>query len=214
MKTICGHTFDESKLDSNSNVIDLGANRGFFSKEIIENYGCNVLGYEPSRHLCQNELTELKDKYNNKFNFFNNAIWSSKKMMTLSDFDDRNGNSASGVANSILPRKNDSLKDGRKLVQEYQVECITLESILDMFETIDLLKVDIEGSELEVIKSTSEESLSKCKQICLEFHLFCSSEYDFDYNGDDVSKIIKKLNDIGFKSEKTNNNHPDYRFYK
>ena len=38
MKTICGHTFDENNLNSNSLVIDLGANRGFFSKDIIENY--------------------------------------------------------------------------------------------------------------------------------------------------------------------------------
>ena len=38
MKTICGHTFDENNLNSTSLVIDLGANRGFFSKDIIEKY--------------------------------------------------------------------------------------------------------------------------------------------------------------------------------
>ena len=56
----------------------------------------------------------------------------------------------------------------RKLVQEYQVECITLESILDMFETIDLLKVDIEGSEFEILPEAKFND--GLEFLCVEFH--------------------------------------------
>ena len=213
MKTICGHTFDENNLNSNSLVIDLGANRGFFSKDIIEKYDSNIIAYEPSKHLCENELINLKNKYPDKFVFYNKGVWSSKKTMTLSDFDDR-GDGFSGVANTILPHKNYVRQDGRKLVQTYEVECDTLNDILSEVEQVDLLKIDIEGSELEVLGNTENELLSKCKQICLEFHLFCKDEYDFNYNEDSVNNIIKKLLSLGFKHEKTNNKHPDYRFYK
>ena len=213
MNTLCGHKFDDKSLNSDSIVIDLGANRGFFSQEIIKKYNSKVIAYEPSKHLCENELVNLKNKYPNKFTFYNKGVWSSEKMMTLSDFDDR-GDGFSGVANSILPHKSNVRQDGRKLIQEYEVECVTLNSILEDMEKIDLLKIDIEGSELEVIYSTDENFLSKCEQICLEFHLFCSGEYDFTYNEESIKNIIKKLSNIGFKNEKTNNKHPDYRFYK
>ena len=213
MKIVCGHTFDDKNLNSDSIVIDLGANRGFFSQEIIENYNSKVIAYEPSKHLCNNELETLKNKYSEKFTFYNKGVCSSEKMMTLSDFDDR-GDGFSGVANSILPHKNNVRHDGRKLIQEYEVECVTLNSILENIEKIDLLKIDIEGSELEVLSATDENLLNRCEQICLEFHLFCSGEYDFTYNDESVKNIIKKLTNLGFKNEKTNNKHPDYRFYK
>ena len=71
MKIVCGHTFDDKNLNSDSIVIDLGANRGFFSQEIIENYNSKVIAYEPSKHLCNNELETLKNKYSEKFTFYN-----------------------------------------------------------------------------------------------------------------------------------------------
>ena len=95
-------------------------------------------------------------------------------------------------------------------------QLVTMDTLygVGILHKIDFLKIDIEGSELEVIYSTDENLLSKCEQICLEFHLFCSGEYDFTYNEESIKNIIKKLSNIGFKNEKTNNKHPDYRFYK
>ncbi|MCR9171621.1 MAG: FkbM family methyltransferase [bacterium] len=52
-----------------------------------------------------------------------------------------------------------------------QVETIGLDEILERYEHIDLLKIDIEGAELEVIKSCTN-NLSKVDYIFVEFHSF------------------------------------------
>jgi len=209
--SICGHTFID-KLDSDSVVVDLGANRGIFSKGILDRYDCKVVAYEPSRLLCNNELADLKKQYSN-FSFKQNAVWSRQKTMTLSDFYDDNGNT-SGVANSLIPHKRDRRNDGRYIREKYDVKCVSINNILKNYEKIDILKIDIEGSEIEVLNSALDKHLSKCDQVCVEFHLFCQHEYETKITIDDLVKIVKKMENIGFESRKTNSKHPDYLFYK
>jgi FkbM family methyltransferase len=52
------------------------------------------------------------------------------------------------------------------------VEAVTLERLLDRtgLECVDLLKMDIEGSEHEVLLSTSDKVLHRFKSIALEYH--------------------------------------------
>jgi len=209
--SICGHTFID-RLDGNSVVVDLGANRGVFSKGILDRYNCKVDAYEPSRLLCSNELTNLKKQYSN-FSFKQNAVWSKGKTMTLSDFYDDNGNT-SGVANSLLPHKRDQRHDGRYIREKYDVKCKSINNILKKYEKIDILKIDIEGSEIEVLNSALDQNLNKCDQVCVEFHLFCQHEYATKITIDDLMNIVKKMENIGFESRKTNSKHPDYLFYK
>lgn len=52
------------------------------------------------------------------------------------------------------------------------VACVTLADLMknEALEKVDLLKMDIEGSEWEVILSTSEATLRKIRNIILEYH--------------------------------------------
>tara|TARA_Y100000593_G_scaffold94300_1_gene192735 strand:+ start:2059 stop:2703 length:645 start_codon:yes stop_codon:yes gene_type:complete len=210
--TICGHTFDQDRINSESLILDLGANRGVFSKGVMDRFDCTVVAYEPSRLLCENQLKELSDGYE-KFSFYPNAIWSEKKTLMLSDFSDKEGGT-SGVANSVIPHKRDTRKDGRYIRDKYEVECVSLEEVLNSYDKVDLLKVDIEGSEIEVLTKISEDNLKKCNQICVEFHLFCQGEYAIKITEADLESIISKMQNLGFESKKTNYKHPDFLFYK
>ena len=185
--TICGHTFD-NRLTPESIVLDLGANRGLFSKGILDRYNCTVIAYEPSRLLCNGPLQEISQDYP-RFMFLQKAVWSEDKSMTLTDFCDKNGNT-SGVANTLMEHKTDMRRDGRYLREKYEVQCESINKILKKYVKVDILKVDIEGSEFEVLTKISDENLKKCNQICVEFHLFCQAEYDllklYDMKGEKI----------------------------
>lgn len=59
-----------------------------------------------------------------------------------------------------------------KGIKEYKVKVLRINDIFDELnvDKIDYMKVDIEGSELEVIETMSEETASKIGQISMEFH--------------------------------------------
>jgi hypothetical protein len=58
---------------------------------------------------------------------------------------------------------------------------------------IDLLKVDIEGAEIEVLQNASREVLSMCDQICVEFHDFLDPA-----SITDIRCAIRRLRLLGF----------------
>lgn len=50
-----------------------------------------------------------------------------------------------------------------------QVQCVTLEPYL-RGRTIDILKLDCEGSEVDVLRSLSSAAIECCRYICGEYH--------------------------------------------
>ena len=50
------------------------------------------------------------------------------------------------------------------------VKTMTLDSVLRDFESVDLLKMDIEGGEYEVLYGSAPETLRKIRRITLEYH--------------------------------------------
>lgn len=72
-----------------------------------------------------------------------------------------------------------------------QVETVRLKDILDSFDEIELLKIDIEGAEIEVVKDCCN-SFSKVNKIFIEFHSFPGEPQCLD-------KLLKILSDQGFR---------------
>jgi FkbM family methyltransferase len=74
--------------------------------------------------------------------------------------------------NSVHARFSDSWAPGES--REIEVEMITLASLLELArcEQIDLLKVDIEGSEWDVLGGLTEREARMIQQISVEFHDF------------------------------------------
>jgi hypothetical protein len=74
---------------------------------------------------------------------------------------------------SITGFVNEHNKHGFRGDEYEEVETISLETILEMVGTIGLLKIDIEGAEVDVLY---QKDLSKVNYITGEFHNFIGKE--------------------------------------
>jgi FkbM family methyltransferase len=72
-----------------------------------------------------------------------------------------------------------------------EIASIRLKDVLTKYEHIDLLKIDIEGAEVEVIKDCNEE-LKKVKNIFIEYHSWISNKQELDI-------LLKILTENGFR---------------
>ncbi len=59
---------------------------------------------------------------------------------------------------------------------------------INKINEVDLLKIDIEGAELQLFLSTSDDVFSSIKQISIEFHDFMDL-----YPSEEVKKIINRF---------------------
>lgn len=150
----CQHTFIDSLLDANSVVVDLGANRGDFSGQTVNRWGCTVYAVEPVPALFAQIEEHPKIK---KFNY---AISSTNQIVSL----------------NLLPNRCASTY---RLFEESEtavvsVRGVTLETFLTQNDVrvIDLLKIDIEGSELELFLALDPARFEQIGQITVEFHDF------------------------------------------
>jgi FkbM family methyltransferase len=167
-------------LDKDSVVVDLGANRGYFSHEIYDLIGCECYAVEASPELF--ESIESSDRIH-KFNY---AIAAENKTLKFN----LSTNEESGSIKDLPDRLTDT--------NTVEIQGITLDHFLqeNNIEKVDLLKVDIEGAEIEMFKSVSDETLQKIGQIAVEFHDFL----DYFDMRDDVKFLEKRFEELGFYS--------------
>jgi FkbM family methyltransferase len=169
------HHFYANLINSESVVIDLGSHLGQFSSEVSSIFGCHCYAVEalPSLYKQIVETPLLK-----KFNY---AISLEDKPVQLCITDNPEGNHIDRGS-------------GVNVLEKIRVEGITLESFIkaQKLETIDLLKVDIEGAEIDLFNSLSDETLRKIKQITVEFHDFKFSMLE------EVESIKSRLKSLNF----------------
>ncbi|MEZ4195097.1 MAG: FkbM family methyltransferase [Candidatus Paceibacterota bacterium] len=81
-------------------------------------------------------------------------------------------------------------------VQSYEVESVTIDDIIELLKVpkIDLLKIDIEGSEYDVLNNVSPTTLGKISQLIVEFHHGTVSEF----TPEDTHRVRRKLQEQGF----------------
>ncbi len=173
------HYFYGAALNSGSIVVDLGANIGEFSYQVSSRFSCKCYAVEPSPSgYAQIKESRLVEK-------FNCAITDDRDIATLYISENPEVNS--------LYRE---ISDSAVIQGVVKVEAITIEAFLakNKIPPPDLLKVDIEGSELGLFKSISSATLCKIKQITVEFHDFIKGFNRLD----EVRAIKKRLKSTGF----------------
>ena len=121
-------------------------------------------------------------------------------------------------ANTVLEQSrsynNNRDSVGNIMTQEiYKVVGIDINKLLSKFSTIDLIKMDMEGSEMTVLKNINEKMLQKCKQITVEFHSFIGNTFIEKITEKDVNLVVNRIKSFGFKAIKFSD-HPDYLFIK
>jgi FkbM family methyltransferase len=178
-------------IDASEKLVDMGCNVGGFSEAwnyrfhnilAIDAASYNVEQYK-SRHSHQilHKAVSSKD----------GEIVKLKKYMGNNDDDTNSGNF------SITGFVNEHNKHGFRGDEYEEVETISLKTILEMVGTIGLLKIDIEGAEVDVLY---QKDLSKVNYITGEFHNFIGKENQsklFGWIGDTHNEIYSVGDGVG-----------------
>ncbi len=160
--------YDYPSLDKDSKVMDIGAFEGDFAKGIIKKYGCWVHSYEPVPAFYENIASSRHSDKHIVHNF-----------------------GLSGKAEVKQISLNSDASSANISINKQHVDC-KFEDILcelDKFDSVDLIKINIEGDEFPLLERLieSEENLKKVKNIQVQFH-------DFIDNCEERRKyIVKKL---------------------
>jgi FkbM family methyltransferase len=193
------HTFFDDLLKDEIVVVDLGACKGEFINELENFFKIKKAILVEANPTNFNKLP-VKDNYT----LYNKAV-SKNNGDIISFYEDLNSPyNGSKVFNYF---------DGF----EHKIETITLDRLMEEnnIDYIDILKIDVEGSEYEILLSISDECYSKIRQITVEFHDFIDTELKIK-----TEEIINKLELLGFnrisKGIRYMNNSDNYDviFYK
>jgi FkbM family methyltransferase len=155
---IRGHTIYAKVLPRNPTMIDLGANHGDFSNSFLAKFGGDRALYEANPKLAKRLAS------NPSLRVFNIAVAGHSDTVRFNI-------AANDEASSILELPDNSVYNATK-TETVEVPANTLDAICDKIDKpiIDLIKIDIEGAEIEVLKSCSIETLRRIGQITVEFH--------------------------------------------
>lgn len=173
LASLRGHTIFRPCLKPDALVLDCGSHRGEFADEILQEESVTVHGFEANPDLFD-ALPKVKNTC-----FFHKAIGGEIGTVTFNLQEPECGSVRfTGGGNSTV-----------------SVSAITLEEHcrVEGIERVGLLKLDIEGSELDVLEKTSSEFLSRIDQITVEFHDFLCKE--------DLPRIracVSRLEALGF----------------
>lgn len=178
----CGWAIPKNFLNASSLVVDVGVGEDIsFTQSLIETYGCQAEGFDPTPRAAE-FIDELRP-FNFKLHRFG-----------LSD--------RSGSAIFNLPT-NEQYVSGSIIAAEHlegQKIQVNLLDLADLFaaigaDTIDILKIDIEGSEYDVLKSAAFiENASRIRAICIEFHHRWK-----EFGASKTADAVRRLQQLGFE---------------
>ena len=143
-------------------VFDLGANCGFFSLRILDIYpDAKIYAFEPQHSLVKS---------------FNNCInqnqLSDKVEIRQTAVGDTNGKSIfyenrSPISASLVKEK----VSRRSIRKKYEIDHITVDQFCSdsNISCIDILKIDVEGSEIDVLKGAND-IMNTVKVLFIEVH--------------------------------------------
>ncbi len=154
-------------------IFDCGANVGtscaFFKKKYPHS---RILAFEPNPVVVSFLKANIKNNSLDNIEVINKAVWIDEKGVDLGMED--------ADASSIYLGKN-----------RMKVDSIRLKDYLEKEQTVDMLKIDIEGAEVEVLRDC-KGSLANVKNIFVEFHSYSNQPQR-------LSEIVEVLEAAGFR---------------
>ena len=160
-------------------ILDLGAHKGFFSiyASILNENNAQIYAFEAAEENFLESKKNFKENHIKNVKIKNLAVWTEDADKEFYFLEDSHNHSFFGEG------------EGKK------IRCTCLESIFkkNRLETVDLIKMDVEGAEFAIIDGVTTDLLKKVKTIFIEYHL--------DVNRDGLNILKKKLQSSGFKVE-------------
>jgi len=152
-------------------VIDLGANIGLASRYFADRFpNCKILAVEPNPSTAEVLRLNVEGLVaNGRCRTLRAAVWGSEKTLTGEAVDDPDHFSAFAVHETAAA-------SGEESIAGWPMSKIIAHS---GFARVDLLKVDIEGAEVELFKGDLDW-LPQVRTIAIEFHDNSREECRFD----------------------------------
>lgn len=161
-----------------STVISAGVGEDItFDAMLMEHKKCAVVGIDPTPKAREYAAGHSP----RAFTFLNRALWHEDNREILM-FKNKN---PEHVSESVL-----STHNGISNADSYPARTIAIETVLQKFRNVSVLKMDVEGAEYEVLPRLRALTVP---QLCVEFHHFCS-----DRTIDDTRNCIAHLQRLGY----------------
>lgn len=184
------------KLDIDK-IIDIGAHKGEFLEKMLKIEKINSFyAFEPQKNIFNN--LSKKFSQNQKINLFNYAVDKeiSKKKLKINKLSMTSSLAEINEKSLYLKLKNFMTFSKKNFEEEYEIQTNTVDEI---FRNIDLqktlLKIDVEGFELNVIKG-SQMKLKEIPFILIE-NQFGNHYKNNDFNV--IKDLLLKQNFVIFK---------------
>lgn len=171
------HVYFE-KFNENSTVVDIGGNKGEFLRAIKSKIDCNYFFVEVDKSL----FAHLP--FYQKLVKSNVAISNKNEILIFY----LSNNSEANSFNEIIASKYGVREKIEVHTQSLEYYCTS-----NNIEIVDLLKMDVEGAEIDIFENSKDEFLKKVKQVTVEFHEI----YDANLL-DPTIKCINRFKNIGF----------------
>jgi hypothetical protein len=186
--------FDKLKI---LNCLDIGANIGEFSTQILLNKNTKVIAFEPLPGCCE-QLAIIEKNNNSRFKYYQNALSNSEKIDYL--FFGHTSSSLASLETAIndIPYVKESNKN------KIQVVIKKLDNFLDNnnFLNIDFIKIDVEGHEMSVVEGGFEffkKNNIKLIQIEFNWHNLMTNQSIYKYSKIFNNYVTTRLNLIDGK---------------
>lgn len=189
------------KIPTNSTIIDIGANAGFFDILILSKLSnATIYAYEPleSNVTLLQETINTNRNISKKISIYQKGVTGAALPFLELFAEDTTDNSV--VASTFA---NFNKLNTKKII----VPCITLTEIINDCKTekIDLLKLDCEGSEYDILYNTPSTLLQKINFLSIEVH-------DLDTDKNNLQALNKYLISLGYKTSYSPINNFCYAF--
>jgi FkbM family methyltransferase len=173
-----GWAVDLDLIPNGSTIISAGVGEDItFDEGLITLKNCRVIGIDPTEKARKH----VEKKGSSKIIFLQKVL-SARDGQTIKIYKSANPD---WVSESINPNH-----QGVSRLDCYEAPTISLRSLLETYDNVSILKMDIEGAEYEVLNSICELNIP---QVCIEFHHFCT-----DVSDEDTNRCIKHLEQMGY----------------
>lgn len=195
LNRVSQHTFLPGLLPGNPVVIDLGANRGEFAFPMLKR-GCRVIAVEPVPELAaalRAKGIEVREA----------AVTGSGGGRVELTYDlGRDADMTGSVMGLAIVGSLLTESASRRTVE---VQTLSIDDIVDA--GVDLMKVDIEGAELDALLQAKAETLLRVGQIAVEFH-----DFWYPQLAERTEFAKRRLQDLGFDMIRFTPNNRDVLF--
>ena len=152
---------DLENITEDSVVIDIGCNHGEVVRALVDT-GCKIYAFEPHPVF----YGMLNSKFSRESNVFlsNEAVWRNKEKRK---FYFKKSRTAINGGATLMEEKENIIDHSLNI----EVDCLDIAELIGRFDSVDILKIDVEGAEYELLDRLYESGLhERVKSIYFEDH--------------------------------------------